>query len=275
MKRHEKDGVVFYVFEHIERTGLARHGFSTKLGGVSEGVYATMNLSGTRGDDVAHVHENIRRMACAMGMYHGQTVFCEQVHGTRVAVATPMLYNEGTVHPEGVRATDGLIADTSDVVLATIHADCVPLFFLDTVRKAVGMTHAGWRGTLGDIAGETVRRMQAEFGSNPSDVLVGIGPSIGPCCFEVGADVAAEFAAAMPYATDCIQPSATDAGKAYMDLQRVNELLLLRAGVRAENIETAGLCTKCHDELFYSHRRDGQARGSMAVFMQLNCGRDR
>ena len=273
MNRQEKDGVVFYAFEHMERTGLVRHGFSTKMGGVSEGVFASMNLSATRGDDMACVRENIRRMTHAMGMESAQTVFCEQVHETRVAVARPACYNEGIDHPDELKATDGLIANTEDVVLVTMHADCVPLFFLDPACKAVGMTHAGWRGTVADIAGETVRRMREEFGSRPADLLVGIGPSIGSCCFEVGLEVAAEFAEAFaetkPYARGLLLPSVAAEDKAYIDLQRTNEMLLMRAGVRPANIEIAELCTKCHPELFYSHRRDGQARGAMAAFMQL------
>ena len=269
MELHEKNGVVFYTFEHINRTGFVRHGFSTKCGGVSEGAFATMNLSMTRGDDPSRVRENIRRMTDAMGMPRGKTVFCEQVHGTRVAIASPDLVNEGMNHPPALCETDGLIANTNEVVLVTMHADCVPLFFVDIVRKAVGMVHAGWRGTLEDIAGETVRRVQDAFGGKPADLLVGIGPSIGSCCFEIGADVAAAFVEKLPFAADCVRTSDTDTGKAYADLQRVNEMLLLRAGVRQENIEIAGLCTKCHPELFYSHRRDGQARGSMAAFMQL------
>ena len=266
MDRMETNGVVYYAFSHIEGTGLARHGFSTRLGGVSEGVYASMNLSHSRNDNPAHVRENIERIAEAIGTSAQETVFCAQVHENRVVQATPKHRNSGDVYPPAVQAVDGLIADTNDVALATMHADCVPLFFLDPVQKAVGMTHAGWRGTVKDIAGETVRQMQAAFGSAPGDLLVGIGPSIGACCFEVGDEVVEELRRAMPFAMVCIHKGAA---KPHVDLQGLNELLLLRAGVYKENIEIAGLCTKCLPELFYSHRRDGAARGSMAAFIQL------
>jgi len=266
MERIERNGVVYYAFSHIEKTGLAGHGFSTRLGGVSEGVYTSMNLSHSRNDNPARVRENIRRITNAMGIAPRDTVFCAQVHENRVVHATAKHRNGGDSYPVEMQAVDGLIANTNDVALVTMHADCVPLFFLDPVRKAVGMTHAGWRGTMKDIAGETVRRMQATFGSGARDLLVGIGPSIGRCCFEVGTEVTTELMQTMPFAEGCIQAGK---GKPHVDLQGLNEALLLRAGVCQANIEVAGLCTKCRADLFYSHRRDGAARGSMAAFIQL------
>jgi len=257
------NGVTFCAFSHIRQTGLVRHGFSTKRGGVSRGVFASMNLSHTRGDEADCVRENIRRMTEALGMDSAQTAFCEQVHGTRIVCANALHRNGGDAYPDDLLATDGLIADTSGVALATMHADCVPLFFLDPVRRAIGMVHAGWRGTAADIAGITVRRMAEAFGSNAADLLVGIGPSIGPCCFEVDEDVVQAFDVVY------VAKSLTDARKSYIDLWRANEEMLVGAGVRRENIETAGICTKCRADLFYSHRRDGKARGAMAAFMQL------
>jgi len=266
MDRIEKNGVVYYAFTHIAQTGLARHGFSTKHGGASEGMFATMNLSISRGDDDARVIENLRSMTVALDMQDAQTVFCQQVHGTRIVHANAGMSNNGGKYPYAVMATDGLLANTNDIALATIHADCVPLFFLDPVKRAVAMTHAGWRGTVADIAGETVRKLQACCGSAPRDLLVGIGPSIGACCFEVGPEVADAFVSEQPFAADCVHRGIK---KPHVDLWRVNERLLLRAGVLQANMETAGICTMCGKEDFYSHRRDGAARGSMAAFIQL------
>ena len=164
---------------------------------------------------------------------------------------------------------DGLVTDKPQVCLVTFYADCVPLFFLDPVKKAIGLAHAGWRGTVLEIGRKMVLRMNREFGSRPEDILAGIGPSIGPCCFEVGPEVKAQFVNAFPaWQAEIIRP-AQDPEKSYIDLWRTNELILRRAGIREEHITVTDLCTKCHSEYFHSHRRMGNDRGTQAAFLEL------
>jgi len=266
MKRVKVDDVAYYIFEHIEATGMVRHGFTTKHGGISEGVFSTMNLSYTRGDTPSNVSENIKRASSAMGMHKGKTVFCQQVHGNKVVCANENLMNCRDIYPEAVLETDGLVTNISGLILCTIHADCVPLFFIDPVRKAIGMAHAGWRGTLNDIAKKAVNQMKQRFTCKPTDILVGIGPSIGGCCFEVGKDVAEKFSNKFGFTGEIIQ---REGGKYKIDLQKANEEVLINTGILRSNIESARICTMCHGEDFFSHRRDGVARGSMAAFIQL------
>jgi len=266
MDRIEKAGVVYCAFPHLAETGLVRHGFSTKHGGVSKNEFATMNLSVSRGDNPANVSENIARMKSALQIKDAETVFCQQTHETRVVCVNKSLVNNGNIYLEGVYATDGLITNTSGLALVTMHADCVPLFFLDPVKKAIGMTHAGWRGTLNDIAGETVRRMTGCFGSQAKDMLVGIGPSIGSCCFEVGAEVVGAFREKWDFADEIIE---NNREKLHINLQKANTKLLCHMGVSINHIEIAGICTMCNKDDFFSHRRDGAARGSMAAFLAL------
>lgn len=266
---HRSSSVYYVTFPSFEKTGLVKHLYSTRRGGVSTGYFGPMNLGFTRGDDRFAVIENFRRISYVTGIYPGDMVFSDQVHGDRILYVDQQDRGKGIYSPKEMRGVDGLITDKSKVCLVTFYADCVPLFFLDPVKKVIGLAHAGWRGTVLEIGRKMVERFCDDFGSQPGDILAGIGPSIGPCCFEVGSDVEGEFAAAFPaWREDIIRP-AENPGKSYVDLWKTNRLILEKAGVYPEHITVTDLCTKCHDEYFHSHRRMGNERGTQAAFLEL------
>ena len=266
---HRDSSVYYITFPSFEKTGLVKHLYSTRRGGVSTGYFGPMNLGFTRGDAQEAVVENYRRISFITEIHPGDMVFSDQVHGDRILYVDQQDRGKGIYRPKEMEGVDGLITDKSRVCLVTFYADCVPLFFLDPVKKAIGLAHAGWRGTVLEIGRKMVERFVSDFGSDPADILAGIGPSIGPCCFEVGDDVKGEFAAAFPAWREEIIRPAENPGKSYVDLWTTNRLILEKAGVRPEHITVTDLCTKCHEEYFHSHRRMGNARGTQAAFLEL------
>ena len=280
MTTHEKDGVVYYTFPAFDALPFVRHGFSTRLGGVSEGIYASMNLSFTRGDDPACVRENFHRFCNAAGMDVGQVVVSAQEHHVNIRNATAADRGRGVDRERGYVDIDGLLTDEPGVVLCTQYADCVPLLFVDPVRRVVGTSHAGWRGTVARIGAVTVERMAADYGCRREDILAAVAPSIGPCCFEVDEPVFAAFSQAFAWdgfrtaaeadglETGCYE--AAGGGKYRLNLWEINRRILREAGVPAGNITLTDLCTRCHPELFWSHRAAGPQRGSLAAFIALS-----
>lgn len=262
LTEHEQNGVVYYTFPSFEAVPFVRHGFSSRLGGVSVGTFASMNLSFTRGDDPAAVRENFRRFCTAIGVRSEDAVISAQEHHTVIHNATAADRGRGITRERGYTDVDGLITDEPNVVLFTQYADCVPLFFVDPARKVVATSHAGWRGTVAGIGAVTVERMVSDYGCRREDILAGIAPSIGPCCFEVDAPVITEFRKLPVYDEGCYQPVGDD--KALIDLWEVNRRTLMEAGVKAEHITVTDLCTKCHPAVFWSHRITGPRRGSLA-----------
>lgn len=253
-------------FQHFSGAGLVSHGISTRLGGVSTGVWASLNLGFHRGDPGPNVSENYRRFTSALGIPLSNTVFSAQTHTVNLRRVYPSDRGKG-IGPTDIRQTDGLYTNEPDVALVTFYADCIPLLFLDPVKKAVAASHSGWRGTAAEIGRLTVEALIKEFGCDPGDILAGIGPSIGPCCFETDAPVAREFLknpAWKPYVSEPF-----GAGKYKIDLWRVNKQILLDAGLRPGHIDCEPLCTCCNENLFYSHRRDGEKRGTMAAVICL------
>ena len=263
----EKNGVTIIQFENLSQSGLVCHGFSTRLGGVSQGERATMNLGFTRGDRRDVVEENFARLAQAVGVDVEQIVFGKQVHGTEILKVEKPLPMDGVLK-SSIQGYDGLMTNVPGVALLTYHADCVPVFLLDTKQKAIAMVHSGWRGTVGGIGPKALLAMQQAYGTNPADVLVGIGPSIGLCHFQVGEEVVKAFEAAYPFAQDFWRKGDVP-GKYKLDLWGIIRRQLQDGGVPEAQIETSGLCTMCDTQLFYSHRKMGEARGTMAAVLAL------
>lgn len=266
-----KGSVGVVQFESFNRIGIVNHGFSTKHGGVSNGCYATMNLSFARGDDEQLVKENFTRFARAIGVTYESLVLSDQIHETEVVAVTKEDVGRGlrTSKKEKYRGVDGLMTNEPEVTLTTFYADCVPLFFVDPVKKVVALSHAGWRGTVKGIAKKTIEAMKNEYGSKPEDIFVGIGPSIQDCCYEVSEDVINEFE--NQHNRAIIDKIATrKANSKYMlNLQEANKLLLLEVGVNKGNITISDLCTQCHSDDFFSHRVMGTERGSLAAMIAL------
>ena len=262
LTENEKDGVVYYTFPAFSAVPFVRHGFSTRLGGVSTGTYESMNLSFTRGDDPAAVRENFARFCRAVGVRSEDAVVSAQEHHTTLYNATAADRGRGVTKERGYTDIDGLLTDEPNVVLFTQYADCVPLFFVDPVKKVVGTSHAGWRGTAAQIGAVTVERLCSDYGCKREDILAGIAPSIGPCCFEVDAPVIATFSKLPFYDEGCYTRVSDE--KVRINLWEVNRRTLLAAGVRPAHITVTDLCTKCHADVFWSHRVTGPARGSLA-----------
>ncbi len=258
----QQDGLVYYTFPSFDAVPFVRHGFSTRLGGVSRGAFDSMNLSYTRGDDDACVRENFDRFCRAIGVDSRNAVISAQTHKTAVYHATAADRGRGILYPRGYTDIDGLLTDEPNVVLITQYADCVPLFFVDTVKRVVGTAHAGWRGTAAGMGAVMVERMVADYGCRRENILAAVGPSIGPCCFEVDEPVRQAFAEAVAFAAECTVP--LPGGKSYIDLWEINRRTIEEAGVKPEHITVTDLCTRCHPDVFWSHRVTGDKRGSLA-----------
>lgn len=259
----ESAGVPLLVSSLLEETGIVKQGFSTKLGGVSKGDCATMNISTTRGDDPEAVNENRRRLAAAIGVEESKMVYTNQTHTTNVVVVDETNY--GKTMPE----TDGMITNVPGLCLVTFYADCVPLYFVDPVKRVIGLSHSGWRGTVHKMAIATVRKMQETFGCDPVDIRSVVGPSICQECYEVSEDVIDEFRANYKETDWDSLFYRKENGKYQLDLWRANEINLLDAGVKAEHMAVTNVCTCCNHELLFSHRYTKGKRGNLSAFLAL------
>ncbi|RHR27165.1 peptidoglycan editing factor PgeF [Clostridium sp. AF19-22AC] len=253
----------------FQNTGIVRHGFSTRLGGVSEGCYSSLNLSFTRGDREEAVRENFRRMGNALGVRCEDMVFTQQTHTTNVRVVTDQDRGMGIVRPRSYADVDGLVTNVPGICLVTFFADCVPLYFLDPVKKVIGLSHSGWRGTVGKIGRRTVELMQEQYGCSPADILAAVGPSICQDCYEVSEDVIVQF---REHFAEKDWPELfykKENGKYQLDLWKANELVFLEAGIHKEHIAVTNLCTHCNSDILYSHRTTGDKRGNLCAFLAL------
>ncbi len=265
----ERDGVSYLTFPLLEEAGIVSHGFSTRIGGVSQGKYSTMNFTFTRGDNPEHVMENYRRMARALGVDETRMVLSWQTHTTNVRKVTEEDAGKGIVKERDYGQVDGLITDVPGITLVTFYADCVPLYFVDPVHKAIGLSHSGWRGTVRRMGQVTLSAMKEHYGTQPEDVLCCIGPSICQDCFEVGEEVILEFQKEFDKSHWTELFYKKDNGKYQLDLWKANEIILGEAGVRKERIQVTDICTHCNPEYLFSHRTCGNERGNLAAFLSL------
>ena len=265
----EQSGVTFLQYPLLADTGIVKHGFSTKLGGVSEGIYESMNLSFKLGDDEQAVRENFERMARALEVETADMVFAMQTHTANVRKVTNEDRGKGIVTPLDYQDVDGLITNEPGICMVTTYADCVPLFFVDPVHKAIGLSHSGWRGTVGRIGQVTLQKMHEEYGTEAKDVFAAIGPSICQDCYEVSEDVIEQFKNTFAeHNWDAIfYPK--ENGKYQLNLWKANEIILTEAGVLKEHMAVTNVCTNCNSEMLFSHRATAGKRGSLAAFMAL------
>lgn len=268
-EKREKNGVTWLSATPFEKMEGIVQGFSTRLGGVSTEHLSSMNLSFSRGDQEENVRENFRRIADAIGFTPEDLVFSDQTHTTNIRVVTEADRGKGFTKPLDYTDVDGLITDVPGLVLATFYADCVPLYFVDPVHRAVGLSHSGWRGTVHRMGKATLEAMNREYGTEPANVIACIGPSICQDCFEVGPEVAAEFADgfAKQYHNDLFYQKPD--GKYQVDLWRANQIVLREAGIPADQIHTTDICTRCNPAHLFSHRIMGTERGNLAAFLAL------
>lgn len=266
----DNDDILYFTFNGLENTGIVKHCFSSRLGGVSKGHLSTMNLSYMRGDEKECVDENYRRIAKVLGCEIEDIVCSDQTHTINVRKVTADDKGKGIVKPKDYKDIDGLITNESGIALATFYADCVPLYIVDPVHHAIGLSHSGWRGTVKRMGAVTLKKMEEEYGTKPQDVYVAIGPSICQDCYEVSKDVADEFREAFLAQRDedklLYQKSEE---KFLLNLWYANYCVFREAGVPEKNIEVTDVCTCCNPDLLFSHRASKGVRGNLGAFLML------
>lgn len=268
-KVNKKGEVVYLTYPLLEETETVVHGFTTRLGGVSKGVCSSMNLSFSRGDEETAVYENYRRIADAVGFPYESIVCSDQTHTTNVRKVGKDDRGKGLLFSRNYHDVDGLITNEPEVTLATFYADCVPLYLVDPVKKAIGLSHSGWRGTVGKIGKVTVEAMEREFGSRPEDILTAIGPSICQECYEVSEDVAEEFRKIYPREIWNTLLWDKGNGKYQLNLWEACRRNFLEAGILPEHIVLPEICTCCNPDFLFSHRASQGKRGNLAAFLML------
>jgi polyphenol oxidase len=251
------DGLELFHFDNLSTVPGVVHGISTRAGGVSAGRCESLNVSYSVGDATENVDENLRRVAEAVGSRREDLFAAYQVHGRGVTVV------ESTSPIEPRPRCDVLVTDSPDKTLMLRYADCTPVLLADPKQHVVAAVHAGWRGSAVRAASAAVEALNDRFGSQPRDLIAGIGPAIGPCCYTVGQDVVDAFADR----PDLL--SRTEGGQR-LDLWEANRQALVEAGVPTEQIEVAGICTQCQSERFFSHRANGgQLAGRFAALIRV------
>lgn len=262
------DSLLVYLFENLSKEKNVRHFVSTRLGGMSVGAYKSLNLGLHVGDDPQRVRENRKLLADKLHIPLDSFVMSKQIHGGSVTVVSQELDEKSLEGNSKVVTADAMITNLSHICLAVLVADCAPILFLDPINRAIGVAHAGWRGTVERVTQNTVERLKKEFGSLPSNLLVGIGPCIGPCCYEVGLEVVARVDKEFFNRNDYIDRSSRN-GRDYFNLWQANKSQLLQVGIPEKNIEVAQVCTHCHKDHFFSERYQGEKTGRFGAGIML------
>lgn len=263
-KLNRKNGVSYYTITSFEETGLVKHGFSTRYGGVSSDCYSSMNLRFSCEDKRENVLKNYEIIASTLGMDYEKLVLSKQVHEDIIHDVTDADMGNGIITENKFKSADALITDKKGIPMVTLYADCVPLFFLDKKRGVIAMAHSGWKGTVKRIGQKTIEKMKRDYGSRVEDILTAIGPCIQECHFEVGDDVAEIF----------IHEFGSDTAVKYDDRYHVNmpkaiEKQFLKSGISPQNIDNSGICTYCNSDLLFSHRKTNGRRGNLGAFIEL------
>lgn len=266
--QQEQGGIATLTFPRLADAKVLKHAVSTRMGGVSRGAHRSLNLSLKVQDHPTRVGENRALLSRALGMDLDQWVYVDQVHSDQV-----LKLDAANRPPAGgsLGQGDAIITNEKGIPLMLLVADCLPVFFYDPTHQAVGLAHAGWRGTISHVAAKTMLAMGEAYGTRPEDVRVVLGPCIGPCCYEVGVEVYREFTEVFPWAGEVFQKSSERHWK--LDLAEANARQLREIGLKEENLIRSGLCTIQHSRLFYSHRAEAtesEPTGRFGAFIMLN-----
>lgn len=255
----------YITFPTFEKHTDLLHCFTTRKGGISEGFFESMNIGFSTGDRDENVKRNIEIMAEKLNINVENIVETNQTHTNNIKYVTDE-YKGYVFKDSPFKDVDGIYTDKRNLVLMSFHADCTPVFYYDPVKKVIALAHAGWRGTLFNITGKMVIELVNKFDSDPKDIITAIGPSLGSCCFEVDKDVAdlflaenKEFGKYMEFKNP----------KYHLNLWKINKYLLMKEGIKEENIELSSLCTKCNNNMFFSHRGQGGKRGLLAGILMM------
>lgn len=261
-KLNKKGNFEYYTIPSFEETGLVRHGFTTRKGGVSRGCYGSMNLRFNCEDTKENVLKNFRIAAESFGMDFDKLILSKQVHEDVIHTVTESDIGNGIAKENKFTSVDALITDKKGMPIVTLFADCVPLFFLDKRQGVIALAHSGWRGTVRRIGQKTIQKMKTDYDSRAEDILTAIGPSIQECCFEVGDEVAEIFAKEFGDKT-----VSTYGDRYHVNMQSAIRMQFEEEGIT--NIDDSGICTCCNSEFLFSHRKTNGRRGNMGAFMEL------
>ncbi len=260
--------LLLWFFQNLSKYKEICHFVSTRIGGFSAPPYDSLNLGFHVGDKPDIVLANRKRLAKSLNIPLHNFTTARQIHDSNVKIVTEDFVGNGAFdYDTAINATDAMVTNIPDVCLMVLQADCVPLLFFDVKEKVIGVAHAGWKGTIKTVAQNTVVVMEKEFNCLPENILVGIGPSIGPCCCEVGAEVVARIDKSFHNKGGYIR-EASD-GKCYFDLWEANKLQLLQMGIPAENVEVAEICTCCNYTTFFSYRYHRKETGRFGAGIML------
>ncbi len=268
MNLNEKNGVYYLSFKKLEKYKFINHAFSTKIGGVSKNEFKSMNLGFKSGDYKENVIKNYNIFCNATGFDIESLVASNQDHNTNIRIASSEDRGIGIYKDHDIKSIDGLITDTPEVTLVTYFADCVPIYFIDPIKKVIGLAHSGWKGTVKFLGSKMIEKMQETYHCNKYDIICAIGPCVGFCCFEVDKFVYDKF-----YNMNNIDISKFSKKlyneKYIIDLNGVNQQILLNIGISEANIILSDVCTKCNKDLLFSHRDMGFKRGSLCAMMSI------
>lgn len=268
MRYNDLNTVPLLTFDALSELDLIKHGFTTRLGGVSTGIFKSLNFKKELGDTEENVSENYRRVAETFGITPDRFVLSQQTHTANVRKVTEADAGKGVTRPRDYTDVDGLVTDVPGLMLSIFAADCVPVLFVDPVKKCIGACHSGWRGTVGRISRNVLECMTSYYGSSPSDVICAIGPSICKDCYEVSTDVADKFKREFPEHTDDILLDKHN-GHFQLDLWKSIQITLEEAGVLSSHIHTTDICTCENPDLLFSHRASHGRRGVQGAFIML------
>ena len=266
MKLNNIDTVPYLTYNSLSEINFINHAFTTRLGGVSTGEFTSMNMAFNRGDNPDSVTENYKRFCKSAGFDYESLVASAQDHHTVVRAVTSDEKGIGIYKPRDMESVDALITNEKGVTLVTYYADCTPLFFVDTKNKAIGLAHAGWRGTVGRIGEKVVEKMTELYGTNPADIKAEIGPAISDCCYEVDYPCAEHFLNLADLDSSKFVFEKGN-GNYMVDLLETNRQIHTASGVKNENITVSDVCTNCNSDLLWSHRATKGHRGTMSAFM--------
>jgi len=265
----ENFGVEYIQFKNfIKYEDVLVHCFSTRIGGVSNGECSSLNLGFNKNDKSDNVIENYRRISRCLNIDLSNMVFSNQIHDNKIKIINECDRGKGIKIESDIIGFDGLITNRKNVAIVTFYADCVPVYFFDPVKEVIAISHSGWRGTVKEIAKETILKMKSEFGCDCENIETAIGPSIKQCCFEVGEAVFREFVNKLPWSESYCKKSISE-NKWLINLQGIIEQTLRNSGVSDEKICNSKICTKCNKETFFSYRGDNGKTGSLVAVMQL------
>lgn len=263
------DSLSVWFFENLLKHQEILHFASTRIDGFSSFPYESLNLGFHVGDEPQNVLKNRQHLASALRIPLKNFTVAEQIHSGNVAIVTEAQKGSGADNPaRKIRATDAMVTDVPNICLMIFIADCVPILFLDPIKMVIATAHAGWRGTVKFIAQSTVKTIQEVFGSEAENILVGIGPAIGPCCYEVGPEVIAQVENVFHTKKSYIDRESQD-GKGYFDLWEANKTQLVKAGIPEKNIEVAKICTYCRSDLFFSARKEKGKTGRFGMGIMI------